>query len=290
MNYIDTTCEAGKIDSSHIAARAAEYLPIGTASPKCGTADFEDVEASDVFEPCTVEGEVETAAAGKQGQCRQSVPLLLRHQIFRSQGRNVDLLRAGFQFTITGCLLPPSGPRRHRTVPVTLVFRNVVWHFTLGLDTRTARPRPRSFACPTAFVQAALEVARHLRGPPSRGSAPGRVPVPRLDRAAAERVVREIRADESLRYLPGGYGFEIAHDGANPGQPARAVARSRPEGNRGAGGGQPAQARTSWRCSPSPPMPRRITSPGFRKTCGFCPAPTPGGVPVGMTSPGSKVM
>ena len=54
--------------------------------------------------------------------------------------------------------------------------------------------------------------------------------------------------------------------------------------------GQPGQVRTSWRCSPSPPTPRRITSPVFRKRWGLWPAPTPGGVPVGMTSPGSRVM
>ena len=33
-------------------------------------------------------------------------------------------------------------------------------------------------------------------------------------------------------------------------------------------------------CSPRPAMPSRIVSPAFRYTGGFCPNPTPGGVPV----------
>ena len=38
-------------------------------------------------------------------------------------------------------------------------------------------------------------------------------------------------------------------------------------------------------------MPSAITSPGFRyQGAGFCPRPTPGGVPVVMMSPGSNVM
>ena len=39
-----------------------------------------------------------------------------------------------------------------------------------------------------------------------------------------------------------------------------------------------------------PPDVRVETGGGRRKTCGFRPAPTPGGVPVRMTSPGSRVM
>ena len=50
-------------------------------------------------------------------------------------------------------------------------------------------------------------------------------------------------------------------------------------------------ATTSCRCSPNPSMPRRMTLPGFRNTgCGLTPMPTPGGVPVLITSPGSSVM
>ncbi|PAV66636.1 hypothetical protein WR25_23081 [Diploscapter pachys] len=42
-----------------------------------------------------------------------------------------------------------------------------------------------------------------------------------------------------------------------------------------------------WRCSPRPVMPRCIVSPAFRKILsGFCPSPTPGGVPVINRSPG----
>ena len=37
----------------------------------------------------------------------------------------------------------------------------------------------------------------------------------RLDRAATRRTARETRADEFIRDLPGGYGFEVAHGGAN---------------------------------------------------------------------------
>jgi len=47
---------------------------------------------------------------------------------------------------------------------------------------------------------------------------------------------------------------------------------------------------TSWRCSPRPSMPRVITSPFFRYSGGFMPMPTPGGVPVVITSPGISVM
>ena len=46
-------------------------------------------------------------------------------------------------------------------------------------------------------------------------------------------------------------------------------------------------ATTRWRCSPRPLTPSRISSPGLRKTgAGFCPSPTPGGVPVISKSPG----
>ena len=37
----------------------------------------------------------------------------------------------------------------------------------------------------------------------------------RRDRAAAERAARQVHADEFIRDLPGGYGFEVAHGGAN---------------------------------------------------------------------------
>ena len=37
----------------------------------------------------------------------------------------------------------------------------------------------------------------------------------RLDRAAAERAAGQVQADEFIRGLPGGYGFEVAHGGAN---------------------------------------------------------------------------
>ena len=47
------------------------------------------------------------------------------------------------------------------------------------------------------------------------GSIEFNVTLGRLDRAAAERAAREVRADEFIRNLPGGYGFEVAHGGAN---------------------------------------------------------------------------
>ena len=50
------------------------------------------------------------------------------------------------------------------------------------------------------------------------------------------------------------------------------------------------QACTFCRCSPSPSMPRRSSSPAFRYIGGFMPRPTPGGVPVVMRSPGHSVM
>ena len=48
-------------------------------------------------------------------------------------------------------------------------------------------------------------------------------------------------------------------------------------------------AMISWRCSPRPSMPSVTTSPILRNCGGFMPAPTPGGVPVVMMSPGSSV-
>ncbi len=59
------------------------------------------------------------------------------------------------------------------------------------------------------------------------------------------------------------------------------------------GGCRRAQSKgiTSWRCSPRPSTPTRITLPGLRKIgSGLCPMPTPGGVPVEMMSPGKSVM
>lgn len=50
------------------------------------------------------------------------------------------------------------------------------------------------------------------------------------------------------------------------------------------------QATTRWVWVPSPSIPSRMTSPPFKNTLGFCPMPTPGGVPVVMTSPGISVM
>ena len=47
------------------------------------------------------------------------------------------------------------------------------------------------------------------------GSIEFNITLGRLDRAAAERAAREVRADEFIRNLPGGYGFEVAHGGAN---------------------------------------------------------------------------
>ena len=47
------------------------------------------------------------------------------------------------------------------------------------------------------------------------GSIEFNITLGRLDRAAAERAAREVRADEFIRSLPGGYGFEVAHGGAN---------------------------------------------------------------------------
>jgi hypothetical protein len=44
------------------------------------------------------------------------------------------------------------------------------------------------------------------------------------------------------------------------------------------------------RCSPSFSIPSVTTSPAFRNCGGFIPSPTPGGVPVVMTSPGSRIM
>ena len=45
-----------------------------------------------------------------------------------------------------------------------------------------------------------------------------------------------------------------------------------------------------WFCSPSPSTDKRTRSPGFKKRGGLKPMPTPDGVPVGITSPGSKVV
>ena len=46
-----------------------------------------------------------------------------------------------------------------------------------------------------------------------------------------------------------------------------------------------------WRCSPRPSMPKRMTCPARKNTgSGLMPRPTPGGVPVEMTSPGCSDM
>ena len=53
----------------------------------------------------------------------------------------------------------------------------------------------------------------------------------------------------------------------------------------------PAHAATvTWVCSPRPSMPSRMVWPGRRYTGGFWPMPTPGGVPVEITSPGCRLM
>ncbi len=43
-------------------------------------------------------------------------------------------------------------------------------------------------------------------------------------------------------------------------------------------------------CAPRPSMPSVMTSPGLSHIWGFIPMPTPGGVPVVITSPGRSVM
>ena len=43
-------------------------------------------------------------------------------------------------------------------------------------------------------------------------------------------------------------------------------------------------------CAPRPSMPSVMTSPGLSHVWGFIPMPTPGGVPVVITSPGKSVM
>ena len=63
--------------------------------------------------------------------------------------------------------------------------------------------------------------------------------------------------------------------------PARSLARRQPSQRQ-------ATTRRVW--VPSPSIPSRMTSPPFRNTLGFCPMPTPGGVPVVITSPGISVM
>src|ERR1700748_1124989 len=70
-------------------------------------------------------------------------------------------------------------------------------------------------------------------------------------------------------------GLVLAH---HPGMTARVAARGRP----------PHALMISWRCSPRPSMPSVTTSPTLRNFGGFMPAPTPGGVPVVMMSPGSS--
>ena len=47
------------------------------------------------------------------------------------------------------------------------------------------------------------------------GSIEFNITLGRLDRAAAVRAAREVRADGFIRDLPGGYDFEVAHGGAN---------------------------------------------------------------------------
>ena len=65
------------------------------------------------------------------------------------------------------------------------------------------------------------------------------------------------------------------------GWPARGLAR---------GTSPPRASTTGLRRVPIPSTPHSITSPGHIHSCGSRPAPTPAGVPVAMTSPGSSVM
>jgi len=53
---------------------------------------------------------------------------------------------------------------------------------------------------------------------------------------------------------------------------------------------QAGSAITSWRCWPNPSIPNSTTSPARKNCGGFFPMPTPGGVPVEITSPGCSVM
>ena len=54
--------------------------------------------------------------------------------------------------------------------------------------------------------------------------------------------------------------------------------------------GLPQACVATCRCVPRPSIPNSISSPAFKKIGGLNPAPTPPGVPVEITSPGSSVM
>ena len=70
------------------------------------------------------------------------------------------------------------------------------------------------------------------------------------------------------------------------GRDARQQQRRRKDGR-----AHQAEATSFCVCSPRPAMPSFITCPAFRNTgAGFLPSPTPGGVPVKITSPGFSVM
>src|SRR2546423_1067995 len=69
----------------------------------------------------------------------------------------------------------------------------------------------------------------------------------------------------------------------------RRPAVPRPTGGWGEGEdelNQPGKATGRWACAPRPSADRRIWSPALRNFGDLKPAPTPDGVPVGITSPG----
>src|SRR5262249_59082175 len=90
----------------------------------------------------------------------------------------------------------------------------------------------------------------------------------------------------------GGQGLRHGVDAGRRPAAGRVGARPHPSLSRlvvggRAGGGYALDFTTFCCCSPSPSMPRRTTSPALRNCGGFMPRPTPGGVPVMITSPGS---
>src|SRR6185312_4624637 len=95
--------------------------------------------------------------------------------------------------------------------------------------------------------------------------------------------VHRIRADFSARRGKADVVHLQRDDPRHPAGPARRSGVARVHHRHDA-------AVTRWRCAPRPAMPSSITSPGLRYTGGFWPRPTPGGVPVEITSPASSVM
>ena len=151
-------------------------------------------------------------------------------------------------------------------------------------------PRVRRYRWSSKLQNSGVRLPR----PTGRVSCGGRRRGSSTDRPRAEEVSRS-----GVLIMTASPGGSDARDGMGAGPPSggapaprpRRLCPRRPMRRPARSAVQPrVQPTTLCFCSPRPAMPSAMTSPGLRKTGGFMPRPTPGGVPVVMTSPGSSTM